>query len=319
MNQRFDFLDPSYLVAVGVLLLTAFIAVGGDLGLQSSVPLIAAAWSLHLLIGLTLLRICVIRLSRWRPTTRWPDLALLATAGLLTSLLLTPVSLGVDQALLARGVTSDDPPLLQAEARQSGRSGAPMMTDHLLSASWSTAFVEEWVVVVGPSLAVALLLGLPALCNRRRSASPEPAHADAKRFVADPHNDQVPQKPALGDQSSGSVSAADGCLARLPSALGTDLIAARSELQYVRVYTTRGEALILGALKDVAAHGGAGGQLVHRSWWVANEHVRTLRRRGPRCMLTLSNGLEVPISRRRQQSLINQFGSSATLTKGTPS
>jgi DNA-binding LytR/AlgR family response regulator len=30
-------------------------------------------------------------------------------------------------------------------------------------------------------------------------------------------------------------------------------------------------------------------------------------------MLTLSNGLEVPVSRRRQQALIEQFGASATL------
>lgn len=88
---------------------------------------------------------------------------------------------------------------------------------------------------------------------------------------------------------------------------------ARAELQYVRIYTSCGNALILGALKDVAERCESGGQLVHRSWWIANAHVRTLRRRGTRCLLTLSNGLEVPVSRRRQQALINQFGSSTTL------
>ena len=110
-----------------------------------------------------------------------------------------------------------------------------------------------------------------------------------------------------------AVIAGGSCLQRLPPALGNDLIAARSELQYVRIYTTRGDALVLGALKDIAEQR-QDGKLVHRSWWVADSHVRTLRRRGTRCMLTLSNGLEVPVSRRRQQALINQFGSSATLT-----
>jgi len=33
-------------------------------------------------------------------------------------------------------------------------------------------------------------------------------------------------------------------------------------------------------------------------------------------MLTLSNGLEVPVSRRRQPSLIDQFGSTASLGAG---
>ena len=76
---------------------------------------------------------------------------------------------------------------------------------------------------------------------------------------------------------------------------------------------TRGDALILGALKDIAEQR-EDGQLVHRAWWVSSNHVRTLRRRGARCMITLSNGFEVPVSRRRQQALINQFGFSATLT-----
>jgi len=102
-------------------------------------------------------------------------------------------------------------------------------------------------------------------------------------------------------------------LQRLPPALGADLIAAQSELQYVRIYTTRGDALVLGALKDVAEQREAEGQLVHRTWWVSTRHVRTLRRKGTQYVLTMANGLEVPVSRRRQQGLIRQFGSSTTL------
>ena len=269
---RFDFLESSYLLAVGVVLLGAFVALGSDLGLEGSVLLIGILWGIHLSVGLAVLRLCVIGLSRWRVSTRWTDPGLLVSAGLLTSLVLAPVSFVIDQFLTARGVMTDDDPLVSP-------------------AQWPIGIIEEWTQVVGPTLLVALLLGFPTWWTRRRSAGPS-------------------ARPTEGAKE---VIAGGSCLQRLPPALGVDLIAARSELQYVRIYTTRGDTLILGALKDIAEQR-QDGQLVHRSWWVSDSHVRSLRRRGTRCMLTLSNGLEVPVSRRRQQALINQFGSSATLT-----
>lgn len=270
---RFDFVEPSYLVAIGVVLLSAFVALGSDLGLEGSVLLIGLVWALHLSVGLAVLRLGVIGLARWPITARWADPVLLVGAGLLTTLVLAPFSFAIDQALMVQGVTSDDERLVDPR-------------------EWPIGIVEEWTQVVGPVLLVSLLLGFPAWWARRRSVEPPPLVPSA-----------VPE----------SVMTDGSCLQRLPSALGTELIAARAELQYVRIYTTRGNALILGALKDIAEQR-EGGQLVHRSWWVSNNHVRTLRRRGARCMLTLSNGLEVPVSRRRQQALINQFGSSTTLT-----
>lgn len=182
-----------------------------------------------------------------------------------------PYLLAVGVVLLARGVPTDDDPLLHP-------------------AQWPLGVFEEWVQVVGPVVLVALLLGLPAWWARRK-AVPEPA----------------PEPAPAAPEAGGS------CLQCLPAALGTDLIAARSELQYVRVYTTRGDALVLGALKDIAEQRGAEAQLTHRTWWVSDRHVRTLRRRGARYVLTLSNGLEVPVGRRRQPALIQRFGASATL------
>ena len=282
---RFDFVEPSYLLAVGALLLAAFVALGSDLGLQAPVLLIGLAWGLHLSIGLVALRTSVIGLSRWRVTANWPDLLLLVVAGLLASLVLAPVSFAVDQFLMARGFVTDDEPL-----RHPGQ--------------WPIGILEEWTKVAGPALLVSILLGLPAWFARRRTSVPAPVPPPVPPSVPTPAADSAVMPP----QSIASES----CLQRLPPALGTDLIAARAELQYVRIYTTRGDALILGALKDIAEQR-QDGQLVHRAWWVCSNHVRTLRRRGARCMMTLSNGLEVPVSRRRQQALINQFGVSTTL------
>jgi len=268
---RFDFIEPTYLFAVGVVLFGAFVALGSDLGLEGSVLLASLVWGIHLSVGLAALRLSVIGLSRWRLTAGWSDLVLLVSAGLLTSLVLAPVSFGIDQFLMGRGVLTDDDLLVSPR-------------------EWPIGIIEEWTEVVGPTLLVSLLLGFPAWWARRRATEP------------------TATSPVMSEQAMSGAS----CLQRLPPALGTDLIAARSELQYVRIYTTLGDALILGALKDIAEQRDEG-QLVHRAWWVSNKHVRTLRRRGARCMLTLSNGLEVPVSRRRQQALIGQFGSSATL------
>lgn len=276
---RFDFIELPYLFAVGVVLLAAFLSLGSDLGLQAPLLLIGLVWAAHLTIGLTGLRAAVIGLSRWRATARWSDPLLLAAAGLLSSWALAPVYFAIDQLLLAGGVASDDEP-----------------RRHPLQ--WPLGIYDEWIQIVGPVVLVAVLLGLPGWWARRRSArelAPELAEAPAK----------APRVPALDSGHS--------CLQRLPTALGTDLVAARAELQYVRVYTTRGDALVLGALKDIAEQRGSEGQLTHRAWWVSDRHVRTLRRRGARCVLMLSNGLEVPVSRRRQPALIQQFGDSTTL------
>jgi hypothetical protein len=280
---RFDFLEPAYLFAVGLVLLGAFVSLGGDLGLRAPLIVIGIVWALHLSVGLAALRISIISLSRWRATAGWPDLALLALAGVLTSFVLAPFSLAIDQVLTARGVVTDDTRLTHF-------------------AQWPAEIFEEWTRVVGPALLVAVLLGLPAWWARRTVTPQVAAPVEPEAPLVQPELSQ-PVVPAM----TGS------CLQRLPPALGTDLIAVRSELQYVRVYTTRGDALVLGALKDIAEQREADGQLVHRSWWVSNRHVRTLRRRGARYVLTLANGLEVPVSRRRQQALISQFGSSTTL------
>lgn len=290
---RFDFVEPTYLMAVGIVLLGAVVSLGGDLGLGAPLIVIGIVWALHLSVGLVALRVSVIGLSRWRATAGWSDPSLLAAAGLLTSLVLAPFSLAIDQVLTARGVVTGDQPL--ADLGQ-----------------WPAAIFEEWTLIVGPVLLVALLLGLPGWWARR-NASPQTAALRppvVEPVIVPP---EVVDVPAVADVPD-VAEVAGSCLQRLPPALGTELIAVRSELQYVRVYTTRGDALVLGALKDIAEQREADGQLVHRSWWVSTRHVRTLRRRGTRYMLTMTNGLEIPVSRRRQQALINQFGVSTTLS-----
>jgi DNA-binding LytR/AlgR family response regulator len=66
----------------------------------------------------------------------------------------------------------------------------------------------------------------------------------------------------------------------------------------LRVITASGSGLILmrmaDALRELDAHAGL---QVHRSWWVAREAVRAIRRDSGKTILELSNGQQVPVSR----------------------
>jgi DNA-binding LytR/AlgR family response regulator len=93
--------------------------------------------------------------------------------------------------------------------------------------------------------------------------------------------------------------------------LGSDVIAVASELQYLRVWTPRGCALILGALADVESEGADSGLRVHRSWWVCREHVVSVRRTAAGTVCVMSDGRKVPVSRRRSAEVLARFGDGA--------
>ena len=100
--------------------------------------------------------------------------------------------------------------------------GLGVMTDDeplVAPLQWPIGILEEWTHVVGPTLLISLLLGFPAWWSRQRTSK------------------KVSDVPVVSEPATLTES----CLQRLPPALGSDLIAARSELQYVRVYTTRGQ------------------------------------------------------------------------------
>lgn len=92
---------------------------------------------------------------------------------------------------------------------------------------------------------------------------------------------------------------------RVPKEIGRDLVALCAELHYMRVHTTKGEALILfpfGQAIDALEDTGKGVQ-VHRSHWVALAHVADVKRRGQGAVCVTSKGIELPVSRSRRKLL----------------
>lgn len=91
----------------------------------------------------------------------------------------------------------------------------------------------------------------------------------------------------------------EALLGKLPHPLRrARLISMSAEDHYLRVRTDSGEALILMRLSDgIAACEALDGAQVHRSWWVAREAVRDVKKGDGRATLILEDGSEAPVSR----------------------
>ena len=89
------------------------------------------------------------------------------------------------------------------------------------------------------------------------------------------------------------------------------ILALKAEDHYVRVYTERGDTLILMRFADAVEHvAHVQGLTVHRSYWVSAASVEKLVRNGRRFELKLSCGLIVPVSRAHEDAAQKAFSTS---------
>jgi hypothetical protein len=108
----------------------------------------------------------------------------------------------------------------------------------------------------------------------------------------------IPVEVPVGPSDQPAVAGPARLLARLNPRLGGEVIALQGEDHYVRVHTALGSELVLMRLGDAIQElDGLDGERVHRSWWVARKAVGAARVDGRRACLTLTNGLEVQVSR----------------------
>lgn len=86
---------------------------------------------------------------------------------------------------------------------------------------------------------------------------------------------------------------------RIPAKIaGGTLYAINAEDHYLRIRTSRGEALILMRLGDALVElAGMDGLRTHRSWWVARAGVREVLRQNGKITLELRDGTMAPVSR----------------------
>ncbi|MDP5217692.1 LytTR family DNA-binding domain-containing protein [Ruegeria sp. 2205SS24-7] len=88
-------------------------------------------------------------------------------------------------------------------------------------------------------------------------------------------------------------------LDRLPFAKRGSLLSLSAEDHYTSVRTDKGEELILMRFSDAMKEAAPiEGYQIHRSHWVARSGIKDVRRSKDRAIVTLTDGTEIPLSRR---------------------
>lgn len=160
---------------------------------------------------------------------------------------------------------------------------------------WSTAFLirylEGWIGVF--VVWIVLSYVLDAMLRARQNGASGASAPDAA--LPSPASAPI-SSPARADGAE-QIYPAPALLAKLPPNMGQQIIAMNAEDHYVRVYTDRGDCLILTRFTDaVAAVAPLAGLRVHRSWWVNTKAIVSSEEEGRTTILHLANGLHVPVS-----------------------
>jgi len=270
----------------GLALWVFVMALMPDPGFMAPWLWMALFWALQIGVGLTIFQTILYLMSRVDSKGRMPLWSLVAMSGLCGSVVLAPIywliGEGLMQQFMGFAETIDTDELRSVER----------------TLGWA-ALVEEWLDISGPVIAGWALISWPRLQGLL------PPLVQKTNWSVDEPLVALSQEPKVIEVSVRSWREA------LPRELGDDVIAVKSELQYLRVWTNRGAALVLGSLQEVEDEEGSAGMRVHRSWWVHARHVRTVRRRGEAAICELSDGREVPISRRRKADAMARFGDRA--------
>jgi len=275
-----------YLGGTGLALWVFVMALMPDPGFMAPWLWMALFWALQIGVGLTILQTILYLMSRVDSKGRMPLWSLVAMSGLCGSVVLAPIywliGEGLMQQFMGFAETIDTDELRSVER----------------TLGWA-ALVEEWLEISGPVIAGWALISWPRLQGLL------PPLVQKTNWSVDEPLVALSQEPKVIEVSVRSWREA------LPRELGDDVIAVKSELQYLRVWTNRGAALVLGSLQEVEDEEGSAGMRIHRSWWVHARHVRTVGRRGEAAICELSDGREVPISRRRKADAMARFGDRA--------
>jgi len=298
-----------YLAVAGLTLLALVVALEPDVGFAAPTAARALFWAAQIGVGLFVLQALLLGLTRLMGASRVPSWALVMVSGFLGAVLLSPIYWLLGEGLMEQWLGY--PALPENE----GAHPTAVIGRHV--------FVAEFIDIVGPVTAAWALICLPRLhwlmpplLNSQTHSRPDgiPLGAAADRIEARAAvsglKADCPKPDSIGETMPAG-SPRPRWSDRLPAELGRDVIAVASELQYLRVWTTRGCGLILGALADVEAEESDHGLRVHRSWWVVGRHVVSVRRTGQGAVCLMSNGREVPVSRRRRADVLARFGDGA--------
>ena len=278
----------SYLGGAGVALLALVLALEPDVGFTAPFVWMALFWALQIGVGLAALQCALFLITRVDRFQQLPLWVVVIASGIAGSIFLSPIYWLIGEGLMEQ--------VLGFPARVDADGAVEVSLTFGIP-----AILDEFVDIVGPVTAAWALISWPRL---QRLVPPLLNTPLAKSVESDPLITSLPEQDGALLKPAWRVA--------LPSELGGELIAVGSELQYLRVWTTRGSALVLGSLQQVEEAEGPNGIRTHRSWWVNAQYVARVRGKGDGAVCEMSNGLEVPVSRRRKAEMLARFGNSAS-------
>jgi hypothetical protein len=171
---------------------------------------------------------------------------------------------------------------------------APLIYGLGLAIGWATWGWLNAIVYLLPSLTIAAVMaGIGVFLNQQ----PQLTHAMEKQPDLQ-GQENLNLTPVVARQHPKFLD-------RLPASLyGADLIAIEAQDHYLKVYSSRGNEMILLRLADALdeLHGIEGAR-VHRSWWVARNSLVSADRGNGKATLTLKGDLKVPVSRSYARAL----------------
>ncbi|MEM6638300.1 MAG: LytTR family DNA-binding domain-containing protein [Pseudomonadota bacterium] len=266
-----SFLFTRQLLMIGAALTVLFAVLSPDA--SAGLPLISRLlfWAAHIGIGLSIAVLCARRLALWFPALR--DWRLIAAAGIAGVVVFAPCALLLEWLF----------PVLEAVDERG-------WLDQVAGTSTLAAVVVEGIELAPSYLAAWCLINAAPIAFTQRRENNDPKSTQAQAPLED------------------SSDPASSFLARLPPAIGRDLVSVSSDLHYLNVVTMRGRAMILGAMQDVETAFGKRGLRVHRSHWVHNDAVVRVWRTSPSWQIELADGSRVPVSRRKRAAVIAQLG-----------
>jgi hypothetical protein len=234
-------------------------------------------WGLHIGAGLAAACLAAKMLVQNFPALR--DWRLVILSGLAGVLLFAPIAYGLEALFpLAQGAPDSD------------------WADVLAQKNIVAAIIVEAMEMAPSYLAAWAVINLGSFSDVLASFSTA--------------SEEAPESPAAKYEEApvSTAAPANAFFERLPPAIGKDVIAVSSDLHYLRVVTREGQAMVLGALKEVEDFFGDSGLRVHRSHWVNLEAVVRLVKPGSGWQLEMSNGSKIPVSRRKRTEVIEYLG-----------
>jgi hypothetical protein len=128
-------------------------------------------------------------------------------------------------------------------------------------------------------------------------------------IVRSPLHAIIEPEPVAGvDPSKEPVDTA--FIDRLPAHIRHEILCLQGEDHYVRVHSRQGSAMVLMRFSDaLRSIRHIPGSQVHRSWWVAADAVKEMRRAGRTAQLILSDGASIPVSQRYLADAVSSWGS----------